>query len=194
MAAVPVLLWSAWHGQARVFLPLFGAMLLSDLLDGVAARWLRQQTELGARLDSWADLLTWLSLPWCAWWLYPQIVRREFPYLLLALAGYGFATLYGWLKYRRLTSYHTWTGRAAAWLMTISLFLLFLNYSPWPFRAAVFLLLVAELDEILITSVLPHWQADVPSVWHACRDIRKRSSTPSCAAAESAAAISPAKE
>ena len=60
MAAVPVLLWSAWHGQARVFLPLFGAMLLSDLLDGLAARWLRQQTELGARLDSWADLLTWL--------------------------------------------------------------------------------------------------------------------------------------
>src|SRR5439155_19612650 len=108
MAAVPVLLWSAWHGQARVFLPLFGAMLLSDLLDGVAARWLRQQTELGARLASWADLLTWLSLPWCASWLYPQNVRREFLYIFLALVGYGFASRYGWVQYRPRTSYHQW--------------------------------------------------------------------------------------
>ena len=127
LAAAPVLLWGAWHGKAGLFLFLFGAMLLTDLLDGLAARWLRQQSELGARLDTWADLVTWLSLPLCSWWLYPEIVRPELPLLVVALAGYGLATFYGLQKYGRLTSYHTWAGRLSAWLMTAGVMLLLLK-------------------------------------------------------------------
>ena len=39
----------------------------------------------------------------------------------------------------------------------------------WPFRGAALFLLVAAVDELGITLVLPACHHDVPSLWHAFR-------------------------
>ena len=70
LLCVPALLGLAWHGAATPFLVLFGLGLLSDVLDGVAARRLGQESELGARLDQTADFAIWSCLPLAAWWLW----------------------------------------------------------------------------------------------------------------------------
>src|SRR6266511_1580427 len=117
LALVPVLFWLAWNGRPRVFLVCLGASLTSDFLDGLLARMLNQSTELGAKLDTWADLATTLSLPACAWLLWPEIIRREAIFLIAPLGTYFAALLFGLVKYRRLTSYHTWAGKVAAFLL-----------------------------------------------------------------------------
>ena len=166
LGAAPFLLWASWQSKPKLFLWLFGLALLTDLLDGLTARWLRQQSEFGGRLDSWADLTIWLSLPLCGWWLYPELVRPELPFLAMALASYGLAAIYGWIKYRRLTSYHTWAGRVAAWLMAIGVVLLMVQGSSWPLRVALGVVLIAEVEEMIITARSPTWRANVPSLWH----------------------------
>src|SRR5690242_9640240 len=105
---VPVLLLLAWNGQGKTFFNVLVVSLLTDALDGWIARKLNQTSDLGARLDSWADLLTSLSLPLAGWWLRPDVVRQESAFLVAGITFYLLAPLYGWLKYRRLTSYHTW--------------------------------------------------------------------------------------
>ena len=82
---LPGLLGLAWLGRDRLFLLVLTLSLLTDLLDGQLARWLNQRTELGAKLDSWADLATWLALPLCGWWLRSEALRQE----ALWLAGGG---------------------------------------------------------------------------------------------------------
>jgi phosphatidylglycerophosphate synthase len=61
---LPGLLGLAWFGRDRLFLLVLTLSLLTDLLDGQLARWLNQRTELGAKLDSWADLATWWRCPY----------------------------------------------------------------------------------------------------------------------------------
>jgi CDP-diacylglycerol--glycerol-3-phosphate 3-phosphatidyltransferase len=46
-----VLLTLAWNGATGAFLTLFGLGLVSDVLDGVLARRLGQESDFGARLD-----------------------------------------------------------------------------------------------------------------------------------------------
>src|SRR6266536_119771 len=117
LGAVPPLLYLAWTGRPRIFLACLIASLISDFLDGLLARALNQVTDLGTRLDSWADFATTLALPICAWWLWPEVLRREATFLITALGTYCAAVLFGFLKYRRLTGYHTRAGKVAAVLL-----------------------------------------------------------------------------
>jgi phosphatidylglycerophosphate synthase len=169
LAAVPVLLVLAWKGSATAFLVLFVCALLTDLADGYLARKLRQESELGARLDSWGDFALYMATPVCAWWLWPELIIREARYVTAVVASFILPILAGLVRYRRLTSYHTWGAKLSAVLMGISTFLLFAGGPAWPFRFSTAVLVITQIEEISITVVLAEWRSNVPSLWHALR-------------------------
>jgi hypothetical protein len=47
--------------------------------------------------------------------LWPDLIRRESFYLVVALTGYFLPIGFGFWKYGRLTSYHTWLSRLSLW-------------------------------------------------------------------------------
>jgi cardiolipin synthase (CMP-forming) len=167
IALAPVLVLLAWHGASRAFLYCFALALATDIADGKLARWLRQTSELGARLDSWGDFLTYLAVPLCAYWLRPDLVRDEWQAFAIAVVSYAIPIAIGFAKYHRLTSYHTRAAVLAAYAIGGSTLLAFAGGPTWPFRIAVGVLALAELEEIAITLILPRWRADVPSLRHA---------------------------
>ena len=164
----PLLLVSAATGRAGLFVFLFILSLVSDALDGFLARRLNQVSGLGAQLDSWGDLATYLAAPAGVWLLWPALVRREQTFILLGLGGFLFPILLGFCKFGRLTSYHTRAARLAAVLLGFATPLLLVGGPPYPFRLAILLFLLAELEEVAITLHLKRWQANIPSFWH-CR-------------------------
>jgi CDP-diacylglycerol--glycerol-3-phosphate 3-phosphatidyltransferase len=164
---VPVLLTLAWNGCSGTFFPLLLISMLTDAVDGFVARRFNQTTSLGAKLDSWADLSTQLALPFCGWWLRPEVVRQEAPFLATGIFVYLAAIAIGFLKFRRLTSYHTWGGKLSAIAVAAAVVVFFANGPGWPFRIAMPIVILACLEEIAITAVLPARRADVPSLWHA---------------------------
>ncbi len=164
----PLLLVSAATGRAGLFVFLFILSLVSDALDGFLARRLNQVSGLGAQLDSWGDLATYLAAPAGVWLLWPALIRREQTFILLGLGGFLFPILLGFCKFGRLTSYHTRAARLAAVLLGFATPLLLVGGPPYPFRLAILLFLLAELEEVAITLHLKRWQANIPSFWH-CR-------------------------
>ncbi len=173
MGCVPVLLALAWNGATGAFLVLFGLGLLSDVLDGMLARRLGQESEFGARLDQWADFALWVSFPLGAWWLWPEIVRREAPYVILAIACLLLPTAIAVAKYRAVPGYHTWSAKLDSVLMGIGVPLLLIFDFAWPFRLAALFLLLCAVDELVITVLLPECRHDVSSAFHAAR-LRRR--------------------
>ena len=170
---VPVLLALAWGNHSETFLVCFILSLLTDVSDGLLARRLNQATELGARLDSWGDLLTCLALPLCGWWLRPEVVQQEALWLGLGIASYLVAVLAGVLKFMRLTSYHTWAAKISAVLVAAAVLIFFANGPGWVFRIVMPFVVLANLEEIAITLTLIQLTANVPSVWHALK-LRRR--------------------
>lgn len=169
LVAAPVLLLLAWFGHRDGFVALFAAGLLSDVLDGRLARRLGSVSGFGARLDQWGDFALWASLPFAAWWLWPDIVRREAAWVGLALVCLFLPTTLAWVKYRAVPGYHTWTVKFGSVLMGASLPLLLLFDFPWPFRVAAAFQLVCAIDELGITLLLAECRHEVPSVFHAAR-------------------------
>jgi CDP-diacylglycerol--glycerol-3-phosphate 3-phosphatidyltransferase len=173
LVLAPVLLYLAWTGAATAFLVALSISLLSDLCDGWFARRYDQATHLGTLLDSWGDLATYAIVPLCAWWLWPELIRREAWYVGAIVCAYAFPIVLGYLKYGRLTSYHTYGAKLSAVVMGASALLLFAGGPPLPFRVSTWVLVLAELEEIAITTLLPEWRTNVPSILHARRLLRE---------------------
>ena len=165
--SVPALLALAYASVTGPFLALIGAALASDVLDGFLARRFGLASELGARLDSWADLTLYAALPACAYWLWPEVVRAQLPYVGLIALAYLAPIGVGWLKFGRMPCYHTWGAKATAAIMPVALVFLFVFDQPWLFHAATGLFLMVAVEEILITAVLLQWRPNVPTFLHA---------------------------
>lgn len=163
--AAPILLWLAWHGYEWLFMGLLALSFLSDLLDGYVARLMGQVSQFGARLDSWADVVIYLTIALGSWWLWPEIVCQEYLYIGLFLASCLLPALVGFLKFGCFTSYHTWAVKFAAATMGLSLYGLFLGGIAWPFRVASFIGILAALEEIGITLLLATPRSNVRSIW-----------------------------
>lgn len=172
IAMLPLLGVLAWQGRAGLFLAGLAASLFSDMVDGYVARRSGAVSPLGARLDSLGDLVTFGSLPLFAWWLWPEILRAQKLALAIAVCAYLAPLGVGWLRFRRLTSYHTWAAKGTAMWMGLALFVLFAGGPAWPFQVGVALLVLECAEEIAISCVLPAWQSDVPTLWHALRRSR----------------------
>ncbi|MCW8827172.1 MAG: CDP-alcohol phosphatidyltransferase family protein [Gammaproteobacteria bacterium] len=169
LIAAPFLLYLAWIGEANIFLILLAISLVSDALDGFLARRWHQESELGTKLDSWGDLANYFLVPICAWWLWPEIIRREFLIFWLVVANFSVPLLVGLVKFHQIPSYHTWSAKFAAVLMVPAIYLLFLEITPWPFRIAAMIQLLMALEEIAITLYLKDLESNVKTLWHLIR-------------------------
>lgn len=167
IVTVPLILLSAWWQQPTWFAGLVAYALASDAVDGTIARRLGQATALGARLDSLADAALYLTAPIAALVLYPVLREHERVTVSIVLAAYLVPIAIGFMKYRRLTAYHTIAARAAGIFLGVAFMLWVLFHLTWPLRAAAVLLVLSAIEEVAITLVLPAWRANVPSLRHA---------------------------
>lgn len=150
LAALP--LWAlALAGMQRMLAVGLALALLTDLLDGPAARWLGQSDEAGARLDSLADKVLVLSaLAWLLL-LHPAILREQaalgLAALLLGLASW----LTGMLRHGEVPWLHLWVARAGGVAQAVFVLHTFWSgaYSPALFALAAGLWCLAATAEIV---------------------------------------------
>ncbi|HJQ83532.1 MAG TPA: CDP-alcohol phosphatidyltransferase family protein [Candidatus Binatia bacterium] len=170
--AAPALLWLGWTGRPVAFLVVLGLAFLSDVVDGPVARQLGETSEHGARLDTAGDLAVFVTVPVAGWWLWPERVRPEAPFLVVLAVSYAAPIVVGLAKYGRLTNHHTWAGKLSGWLLGLSGAAFIVGASPWWLRAAIAVVVVADLEEIAITLFAAPQPTGVPTLWHAMRQTR----------------------
>lgn len=169
LALAPMLVLIALAGWQQIFIWVLAVTLLTDTVDGWLARRLQLKSELGAKLDSWGDLAVFSVTPLGVWFLWPSIIQQELVWLVLAGLSLVLPLGVGLVRFGRITSYHTSGAKFAAVLLATATLALLLDLAAWPFRMAVLVLMAAECEEIVISLVLPRWQADVPTLAHALR-------------------------
>ena len=170
----PLMIYLALQNLETWFLAMLLFSGFTDVLDGFLARKLNQITTLGSHLDSWGDFTIYSTMAIGAWILWPDIVRQEKVYFSLILFSFSLPVLIGIIKYRRLTSYHTWSVKLAVFVTFLAYIALFSDIASWPFKLACLLCVIAGIEEILITLVMPDERADVRSLLVALRDKSSR--------------------
>ncbi len=173
LVLVPVLLLFAYYGQGDVFLFLLAGSLLTDGLDGYLARRWNQTSELGARLDSWGDLFTYMAMLLGLVLLWPDIFQQEKWFFVLGFFTYLVPTLTCLLKFHELPRYHTWSAKLAAVLMAPAYYVLVLADISMLFRGVIFFHIWVALEEVFIIFTLNKNHYNVPTVFHA-RELMRR--------------------
>ncbi len=172
MACAPVLLIHGWLGQHTLFLIVLAFAFCLDAIDGPIARRLHQESKFGSKIDSMADFFIYISFALGAWWLWPDIIRRELAFVILILVSITFPVIMGLIKFGKLTSYHTWLVKFAAVCTAVSGLLLFVFDIALPFRIASTICGVAAIEELLITRVLKEPISDARTLWHVINKTR----------------------
>lgn len=172
----PIILLSAYFkGEESRFLILslmyFG--LLTDIFDGIIARKAGVSSEKLRRLDSQTDLIFWLSLGFAAYFLNSELIKNEWKGVALIFVMEALCYVISWLKFGKETCTHAFLSKMWGLSLLIAFtYLIGFQQAGWAFYLTVVLGFIAHIDVILIILILPKWQYDVPSAYHAWK-IRK---------------------
>jgi len=150
---------------------------LSDVFDGVVARHHGVATPGLRRLDSTVDTVFYLAIAYAVFRLHPAPVRALAWPIGIVLAGEALNYVAAYLVFKRGAGYHAWSAKVWGALLFAALLVLLASGSSALLPLALVAGIIAQADTLAITLVLPDWQSDVPSAWHAVRmrrDLRRR--------------------
>lgn len=156
------------HEGQLIILVLMYLGLISDILDGILARYMNVSSPSFRRFDSQTDMLFWLSIGISTWLLYPALIRDNATPITIIFIMEGMCYAISIVKFGRETCTHALLSK----LWGISLLVAFtsligFNHAGLPFLFAIILGLISHVDRILITLILPAWTHDIPSFYHA---------------------------
>jgi len=155
-------------GFLIVALMYFG--LLTDIFDGIIARKVGVSSEKLRRMDSQTDLVFWLSLGFAAYLLNPELIKNEWRGVLLIIIMEALCYMVSIWKFGKETCTHAFLSKMWGLSLLIAFtYLIGFQQTGWAFYLTVGLGFVSHIDVILIILLLPKWQYDVPSSYHAWR-------------------------
>lgn len=170
LLAVPVLIVLAAGQRDRAFSWLLVAALVTDILDGLLARVFDATSALGATLDSVADTLVLLTAAFGIWALHPEVLRDHWQPIAAILLFWAIETVAAFVRYGRMSSFHTYLSKVTANVLGIFLGVLFvIGFYPWMLYLAAVVSVLASLEELWLLRLLPQWEANVKGVWWVLR-------------------------
>jgi phosphatidylglycerophosphate synthase len=169
IALMPAVLLAAVAGSKRWFLILAAASLLTDALDGFIARRLNAFSDFGRKLDSVADYLTMITGLAGIALLWPDIVRRELPWIVAGLSAFFGVIVFGFVRLGHPPCYHTWAAKIGVAGCALSMIPLLTGWSAVPFHVMVVLQILAAIEELVISLLIPNHVGEMATVWHALR-------------------------
>jgi len=145
------------------------AAMLSDILDGVIARRLKIVTARLRVADSWADAWFFVCIGLAAWLTVPEIIRAYWIPLSIEVVLQVAAYTYDLIRYGRISSLHAYSAKAWG----ASLYFAAAGLLAFHTGALIWLAfgfgLASAIDATAIKLILPGWNHDVLSAWHAWR-------------------------
>jgi len=161
--AAPFLLVLLFTKQHEIFKWLLGVSFFTDMIDGYLARKFKVTSILGTKLDSIGDDLTVLVGLIALFVLKLEFIKQHIIILIILLALFLVQTTYAFIRYRKMTNFHTYLAKTAALLQGVFLILVFFTEEPSLilFYAATIVTMLELTEEIILVNLLPQWKTNV---------------------------------
>jgi CDP-diacylglycerol--glycerol-3-phosphate 3-phosphatidyltransferase len=141
--------------------------IITDIFDGIIARKLNLSSKNFRLLDTVFDLLFYLSILYFIFSTkYQVIIDNQY---LIAIILTLEASMYciSLARFRKLPSPHAIMSKFWGLYIVIEFTLILLGIKGNHFTIALCAGLLVHIDRVLIYILLPHWDLDIPSSYHA---------------------------
>lgn len=164
--ALPFILYAIYTANRNLFILLISINLISDILDGLIARLFNLQTEFGAKLDSVADIGTYLMAFLGMITLEKAFVSSYKVEFIILIALWIIPQLCALIKFRRFPSFHLWSYKVTGYVQGIFIFSYFTLgfYQPY-FYLMLLISCLAYLEELILVLMLPQLRSNLKSIF-----------------------------
>lgn len=167
----PLLIFFIIMQNMDVFKWLLLASLTTDAIDGYLARKYNATSVLGAKLDSIGDDLTVLAGVVGMFVVQFDFIKEELTLIMIPLVLFLVQFSTSLIRYKKITSFHTYLAKIAA--VVTGIFLLsvfFLEEIIYPlFYASLIVTSIELVEETIIVFLLPRWKANVKGIYWALK-------------------------
>jgi len=162
----PVILWFAISRREQLFTIFIIINFVSDILDGFIARRFNMKTEIGAKLDSFADNLTYL-LAFTGLFIFKMDDIR--PHLVSFILFIGFLVLsvvVSLFKFGKFPSFHCYMTKIGGYIEGAFFVCLFTLgfYAPFYYFVIAWGILGA-VEHIAIQMIIPEMRSNVKGIY-----------------------------
>ena len=166
---LPCLYLMVHLGYHRLFWVSYILVGATDYFDGVAARRLNQVSEFGKELDSFADLLFYLSSAYFLNYLFPAVIAANRHYLIVFFMLLGFSFVLSAMLFGRPIMMHTFLLRLNAVLVFLVVATSFWFDTTLFVRMILLLYVIGFMEEIMIFIFFGNVDRDTKSILHLIR-------------------------
>lgn len=162
----PFVLWLIFSGNESLFAIFISISFVTDFLDGFIARKFKMQTNIGVKLDSWADLGTYI-LAFIAIGLFKWEEIKPQALMLYVFAGImALSYLIVFVKFKGLIGLHTYMFKITGYMQGAFLISLFLfGFYLLPYYICLVWGTLACIEEIIIILILKEPKMNVKGLY-----------------------------
>lgn len=151
-----------------------GLALLSDVFDGILARRWHVDSAALRRWDTRADTFFYACVLAMVWLRHPAALERRSLLIAGLLTAEVLQHAFAAAKYGRHASYHSWLSRIWGLMMASAMIaLLGWNLDNWFLDLTIGWGILCNVQGLAMSFILPEWQRDVPTLFHAVKIRRK---------------------
>lgn len=167
LLAAPFLVFLIMDHRLDLFKWMLAVSFFTDAIDGYLARRYKVTSIAGAKLDSIGDDLTILVAMIGIIVSKPEFIRQEIYLFILLLALFLLQATLAFVRYGKMTNFHTYMAKIAAVFQGIFLLLFFFMEPPvyLLFLSAVIITAIELAEEIILILILPEWEVNVKGLY-----------------------------
>lgn len=162
----PYISWFIINQQRDWFILFLSISLVTDILDGLIARTFKLETEIGAKLDSLADIGTFITaIVGLFVFEYEFVLQHSFVFLTMVIL-YALPQLIALLKFKQFPSFHLYSFKVTGYLQGIFIFTFFqFGHYAWYFYLMCIVSFIAYKEELIAVMISRNLRSNIKSVY-----------------------------
>lgn len=166
LLSFPFLLVLCLKGVENWFAILLIINLITDILDGFIARNFNQQTALGARLDSLADIGSYILAIMGVFMFKWDIISEHLPSFLTFLGFYLTTIVFSLIKFGKFTSFHLYSSKIGGYLQGSFFVLLFSGFFfEWYYLFVMTWGILSFIEHLSLQIMIPELKSNLKGVY-----------------------------
>lgn len=176
LLAFPWILFLVVSKKENLFSIFLVINLVTDILDGLLARILHQRTEIGARLDSAADDLTYALAIIGIFVFKYEVLEPHLQSFIVFIVFLILPIVLFLIRFGRLPSFHLYSTKIGGYIEGIFFILLFSGKFIVPYYYFMVIWgIMASVEHIAIQAIIPDVRSDVKGLyWVLKEELRQR--------------------